>query len=68
MTPLPAGQAAMTLRKAAGRVEGLAKTLESACGAAAATPPPREVWERGAGELEEGSACMGTAQQPRTVT
>lgn len=51
--PLPAVQVAMTPRRAAGREEGSAKTLGSVCGAAAATHPLKEVWEKEPGELEE---------------
>lgn len=66
--PLPAARVAMTPRRAAGRVEGLVKTLESVCGAAAATPPPKEVWENEPGVLEEDSVCMVTVPPPHTVT
>lgn len=65
---LPAVRAATTPRRAAGRVEGLVKILGSVCGAAAATPPPKEVWENEPGVLEEDSVCTATVPPPRTVT
>lgn len=65
---LPAVRAATTPRRAAGRVEGLVKILGSVCGAAAATPPPKEVWENEPGVLEEDSVCTVTVPPPRTVT
>lgn len=68
MTLLPAVRVAMTPRRAAGRAEGLVKTLGSVCGAAAATLPPREAWENEPGVPGEDSACTVTVPPPRTVT
>lgn len=66
--PSPAARVAMTPRRAAGRVEGSVKTSGSVCGAAAATPPPKEVWENEPGVLEEDSVCTVTAPPHHTVT
>lgn len=43
------------------------RTLGNVCGAAAVTPPPKEVWENEPGVLEEDSVCMVTALPPHTV-